>query len=379
MAATGAQTINYLYDEDNDPLSAFDWWILKTCGDTSLVPDEIKDVFNTLSQVVDGISFKTPKNLKKGSGKKGDNGNPPTKDRNPPPKQPPKTGPPPKAQRQRKCVIKPAKETVRLGAALNTLRVQSCSADKTVASDLVITELPYVAAPTPLPVTKTCSRQYAQACMHYSSAIDVNPEWETLTCPHASHKWRKDGAATNVWQAQHTGAAWLDPPNRLEPACDRDEYPPAYLQGDNSPSLIHSGKNTKGQLVRYLPRKQNQAAGKEWKSMCFRPALEQMSNADFTKNFKRSVGPPTFDQQQVRDVTSYDGSAEGTHRAELSWVWEHDRNPGGDHGLSINPCWPRNLAALDPGFTLLTFDPYYQGAAPPYDYKRAHVQGANGS
>ena len=72
MAATGAQTINYLYDKDNDPLSAFDWWILKTCGDTSLVPDELKEVFDVLVQVVDGISYKEPKKLKKGSGKKGD-------------------------------------------------------------------------------------------------------------------------------------------------------------------------------------------------------------------------------------------------------------------------------------------------------------------
>jgi hypothetical protein len=62
----------YLYPEEEDPEGAFDWW-LKPCGGTTLVPDQIKQLFDTLSTVADGVSsFKKPKNLKKGSGKKGD-------------------------------------------------------------------------------------------------------------------------------------------------------------------------------------------------------------------------------------------------------------------------------------------------------------------
>lgn len=76
MATTAAQMAAYLYPEEEDPEGAFSWW-LSPCGGTDLVSEDIKKVFGILSQVADGLSsFAAPKNLKKGSGKKGDDGNP---------------------------------------------------------------------------------------------------------------------------------------------------------------------------------------------------------------------------------------------------------------------------------------------------------------
>lgn len=76
MATTAAQMAAYLYVDDDKPTDAFNWW-LSPCGGTELVPKEIKKAFDILSTVADGVSsFKKPKNLKKGSGKKGDDGNP---------------------------------------------------------------------------------------------------------------------------------------------------------------------------------------------------------------------------------------------------------------------------------------------------------------
>ena len=73
MAATAAQTVSWIYDKENDPSGAFERW-LSPCGDLGLVPVQIRQLFDALNQVTSGISFKVPKKLKKGSGKKGDGG-----------------------------------------------------------------------------------------------------------------------------------------------------------------------------------------------------------------------------------------------------------------------------------------------------------------
>jgi hypothetical protein len=168
-----------------------------------LVPDELKKVFDTLNQVISGISYKQPKNLKKGSGKKGHDGNPASKDRKPPPKagvQKPK---------RKKCNVKKSQSTTRLGKAKNTLRIQSCSGDVTRATDTIVVEATWGAGvvPTAVPITRICDHNLApQACYHYSSAIDVNPQWKTLACPHTTTRYRLDGSRTKTWQAQHTAA-----------------------------------------------------------------------------------------------------------------------------------------------------------------------------
>ncbi|KAH7117542.1 glycoside hydrolase superfamily [Dendryphion nanum] len=76
MATTAAQMAAYLYPNEEISEGAFSWW-LSPCGGTNLVPDDIKKAFGILSQVANGeSSFKPPKKLKKGSGKKGDDANP---------------------------------------------------------------------------------------------------------------------------------------------------------------------------------------------------------------------------------------------------------------------------------------------------------------
>jgi hypothetical protein len=76
MLATAAEMASYIYPANEDPAGAFSWW-LSPCGGTDLVPDEIKKVFDILNSLPDGVSsFRVPKNIPKGSGRKGDSGNP---------------------------------------------------------------------------------------------------------------------------------------------------------------------------------------------------------------------------------------------------------------------------------------------------------------
>ena len=77
MLLTAAELINYVYPEGEDPAEAFEWW-LSPCGGSDIVPDELKQVFDILSLIPTGRSiYRTPKNIKKGSGKKGATGTQP--------------------------------------------------------------------------------------------------------------------------------------------------------------------------------------------------------------------------------------------------------------------------------------------------------------
>jgi len=76
MLATAAQIALYIYPDSEDPVGAFSWWLLP-CGGTDLVLDEVKEVFETFNSIADGISsFKPPRNIPRGLGQKGDDGNP---------------------------------------------------------------------------------------------------------------------------------------------------------------------------------------------------------------------------------------------------------------------------------------------------------------
>ncbi|KAL7936765.1 hypothetical protein V8C35DRAFT_296407 [Trichoderma chlorosporum] len=377
MAITATETVNYIYPQGEDPEGAFDWW-LSPCGGSGLVPDDIKQVFDTLSQVTDGISsFKKPKNIPKGSGKKGDDGNPTDRAR---PR--PNTGGSGKAPpAQKKCKIPASKETQRIGSAKNTLRIQSCVKDKTTTTEYIITSLSYAANAKPTQVAKHCDAAWAQACYHYSSAAQVNRQWETLTCPQeaASTSHRQTASATLIWSAQHSGAGWKDAnaPGRTWGKCDRDEYPPAYFLSDTDPAFLNAGRNSKGQLVRYLPDQQNQRAGQMWKGACFGTAVRAMSDRDVMDSVAKAPASKKSyvkngDLEQTMAAVAVDVRPEFTISS-----WGQPASP--DAGLSANPCWPKGIAAADPGFALLTFDPYYGGRPPPYDYQLPYAKGSNGS
>lgn len=194
MLLTAAELINYVYPEGEDPAGAFEWW-LSPCGGSDLVPDEFKQVFDILSVVPTGrSSYRTPKNIKKGSGKKGDDGNPtdrsaprPIGGQKPPGGGRPKPTPTPNPKPA--CSVPQALQTHRTGTSHNTLRLVACDKnDNTVTTDMVITTLTYAANAKTTDITGTCRDEHTQACYHYSSANSNNPHWSTLLCPQHAAK-----------------------------------------------------------------------------------------------------------------------------------------------------------------------------------------------
>jgi hypothetical protein len=329
-----------------------------------------------LSSIPDGISsFKKPKDGKgKGSGKKGDEANP--TDRSKPKagtgRGPNGTG---GSSTKKKCNIRPGQDLMRMGEAHNTLRSQKCVADKTVKEDMVATSLRYKANPTLHPVIKHCDANHRQACYHYSSVIRNNRVWETLTCPPeaAATAWEMPRRAPQSWSNQHNGANWLNEQYRQEEFCDRDEYPPLYLLGPNSPAYVNSGQNTQGQMIRFVPWDENQGAGKKWRSICFATPLEnaQMSDVEFLRRFNAA---PNKVARNKRGVTQTMALLQVEHQPEFSFgSWGHTGQPDRDDSLWDNPCWPNMLAPNDPGYALFTYDQWYGGNAPPYNYKQAAV------
>lgn len=381
MALTAAETANYIYNKAEDPSGSFSFWF-SPCGGSDLVPDDIKRVFNILSGAPSGVSsFKTPKKLKKGSGKKGDDGNPRGVVKRPTTGG--ANGKVPSRSGNGKCRVPPSKQTQRMGVAKNTMRVMSCDRNaKTKTTEVIITSVNYAAGAKPTQVVKECSKAWSQACFHYSSAIRYNSQWSTLACPPeaATTAHRLDGHATDVWTAQHTGTGWTDPNNRAMKKCDRDEYPPAYLLGNNDPAYLLSGVSARGQSVRFLPATENRKAGQMWKGVCFANPVKGLSDSVFMSKVSRA--PSSKKKKTVMNG----GQLEQTFvevdieiRPQFSIKWGHSASPPKSDGLYDNSCWPKGLAAADPGFTLLTYDPFYSGKAPPYDYKKPYVKGSNGS
>ncbi|OAA42196.1 glycoside hydrolase family 18 protein [Metarhizium rileyi] len=373
MAATAAQMAAYIYPEGEDPAGAFNWW-LSPCGRLSnLVPDDIKRAFEILSAVTDGVSgFKPPRNFKKGSGKKGDAGNPINQQR-------PRTlnngGNNSKSQKN--------------GLYKNTVQFQSCVQDKTKTENLVIASAHYHTNAKPSKVVKVCPKEFTQACYHYSSAIRVSPQWATITCPPEAGKanWRFDGKATSTWAAQHGGTGWQDKAHRKEPRCDRDEYPPAYFLNEQDDAWKWGGKpQGNGQLIRFVPEKQNRKAGKLWQGVCFRGPVEAISDTELV-NLVRNA--PAKQQKVIKDghVTATLAEVTVTQRPQWQMAFEHTASPLPNDGLNDNPCWPSKIAPQDPGFALLTFDPYYTSmygkdqtkTKHPYTYDRPYNPPTNGA
>lgn len=368
MMATGAQVISHFYEEGEDPVGAFQWW-LWPCGGEDLVPDDLKRVFDILNMVTDGISFKTPRG-RRGSGKKGDDGNPPA-DRRPPRNTNNNPNAPPKSPNR--CNI-PAKQQKYLVSG-NTLREQKCQGQMTMRTQYVISTLTYAPNAQPTQVRATCSKQHSQACFHYSSVIRNNPSWSTLTCPPeaATTAYRLDAVATDRWSQQRRGRHWLDPgfqewyqmnPDKHE--CQRDEFPPAYLLNRQSVAWINSGRDAPGgQLVRFLPNTHNSGGGEMWKGACFSSQLKKMSVAEFERLYKRDQS--SFQSSRLRrDLLqiTYQGSATVNERPEFVIVeWGHAANPPREAGLRENPCWPDH-AGNHPGFVLLDWDPYNKAFQP---------------
>ncbi|KAM0329996.1 hypothetical protein ACHAQA_004165 [Verticillium albo-atrum] len=376
-----AQMINHFYEEGEDPVGAFEWW-LWPCGSTSLVPDDIKEVFDILTAVTEGISYKEPK-LKKGTGKKGDKTNPRPIDRKPP-KSGGGSGNGVKKP-LRKCRIPKGQSTYIVGQSKNTLRMQSCVGQTTMRAESVITSLTYAPNAQPTMIHGTCSRKYAQACYHYSSVIRNNPSWATIQCPQEAAKpqYRFNAFATSKWDTQRAGGGWLDPNHQpwwlkdpKKHSCQRDEFPPAYLLNEKSVAYINSGKDAVGgQLMRFLPHLHNIGGGKMWKGACFSSLTRKMTVAGFKQSFD-IAGKSTFSNGQVKAGLNLrqDGSGGDVSvwpRFTIS-SWEHSANPAPFDGLYENECWPKGIVPKHAGFVLLDYDPWNKNneLGHGYDYKK---------
>jgi len=129
--------------------------------------------------------------------------------------------------------------------------------------------------------------------------------------------------------------------------CQADEYPPAaFNQGDLAPK----------QYIRFNPGSQNGGAGSSIFGLSFCRFNDRGKLPEGTINphyvsdrvvdgLKRSVYHYTAETTRSKVIIEFDGD-----------VVDSD----GVAGLHDNPCWPENLVE-DPGFALLTDDPYYLG------------------
>ncbi|KAI0007293.1 hypothetical protein F4779DRAFT_619740 [Xylariaceae sp. FL0662B] len=282
---------------------------------------------------------------------------------------------------------------------VGTNGVQSieCNNGATTTHKYIITSLSYAANAQATQVQATCSKRWSQACYHYSSAIREHQAWSTLTCPQeAATKTRSriNAGATGVWNIQHSGDGWKDENYRAHQACQVDEYPPVYLLRNTDTAFTRAGVDTTGQSVRWLPGSQNGGAASMWTQICFKTPIKALDdnglwNAAHNQNFgltravKAPKSPGLDHNANVSPLlaasTEYTVGITVAHKPEFTIAhWEHDQTAK-DDGLWDNPCWPKKIAPKDPGFTLLTFDTFYKGQKPPYDYTAKYVQGTNGA
>lgn len=269
---------SYIYPEEEKPEEAFAWWI-SPCGGSDLVPEKIKQVFDILNMAVDGVSsWKKPINIAKGSGKKGDGGNPNDQST-------PRASSNGGGIKKKNCHIK-GTQTTRY-RYYHMLTKQSCVNDQTHKNVWQATSIDYSNNALALTIGKECSQRWSQACYHYSSVISLNPAWATPTCPPQAAITRRDASRGNViatWSSQHKGSGWKDTKyNRHSGECQRDEYPPAYLLGPSDLAWVNSGIDSNGQLVRYLPHRANGGAAHMWKGVCFSVPLAELSDAEFQR------------------------------------------------------------------------------------------------
>ena len=394
MTLTAAQMIAYAYDKSEDPAGAFEWW-LSPCGDPSLVSNDLRKAFDIMNTVVDGVSsFKKPKNIKKGSGKKGDNGNPKPADRGKPRAVPPNN----RSQKNsnKKCNIK-AVDAVdrRLGEYSNSIQRKICKGGVTHIIQQVITRGIYDKNAVALPVKAECPKEASFACYHYHSAIQVSKQWETLTCPPeaAAGAYPAKRKAPDAWNRQHGGIGWKKQNPHLEAfskidknGCQLDEYPPAYFLNKQHTAFQNGGVDNAvgGQLIRLLPGQHNGRGGGLWKGKCFEPILKGWGDAEFRRRLAMDKNPhivvTSTKGRNGQMTTATKTQAEVPFDQRVEWSFTKWPAIPVDDGLGDNQCWDSTRAAKDPGFALLTGDPYYtaMGRSPQWKYREPYVKGSNG-
>ncbi|KAI0537757.1 hypothetical protein GGR58DRAFT_501952 [Xylaria digitata] len=190
---------------------------------------------------------------------------------------------------------------------------------------------------------------------NYNSVTQRIPAYKTLKCPLAS-KARPARPWRDRWYKDHNADWYNGFMKENDVRCEADEYPPAaFWQGALSPK----------QYIRFSPGRQNGGAGSLF-GLGFCEYDDQGHPPVETAN-KRYVGDLVVGGLKRR-VTQY--MARTTRRAvRIDFIKIVD--PDGVAGLSVNPCWPEILLE-DPGFALLTDDPYYAAHRDVQRYAKAN-------
>ncbi|KAI4693518.1 uncharacterized protein J4E88_001891 [Alternaria novae-zelandiae] len=179
-----------------------------------------------------------------------------------------------------------------------------------------------------------------QACLHYSSVISRRPALRRLTCD------GKDGInireVKDSYYTQHK-TEWIKGHMQGDPnlSCQRDEFPPAVIWQARDRNV----------WIRLIPSGQNGDAGHLFSRIC--------DDKVATKTVKSLVEKVKCDNGKV--VEKWDH----TEYAQLQiFSLEFSNMPRDivDQGITANPCWPKDLVD-DPGFALMTNDPWYDRAA----------------
>ncbi|KAK4119786.1 glycoside hydrolase family 18 protein [Parathielavia appendiculata] len=149
--------------------------------------------------------------------------------------------------------------------------------------------------------------------------------------------------------------------------CDVDEYPPRYFLRDTDPEMQDAGKEG-GQLMRYVPWRENQATGRHWLGVCFRPHIAGWTIAEFERRFA-PVPAHLRDVREEKTHTSKITIQQAKVPVDVKPYWtfsrfEHDTNPPVDAGMWENGCWPKKIAPDEPGFTIWGWDKWYDDKTP---------------
>jgi hypothetical protein len=271
------------------------------------------------------------------------------------------------------------------------MRLINCNKkEETETVEYIVKTMVYDAQAKGLLLRRECKADYPQACHHYSAAIRENPSWETLTCPPAAAtaaRPRKIGRknspqATKAWYDEHKGAEWKDKSglkyqNWKGDSCQADEFPPFYLIDNTHPSWIYAdkapaaGQPYLGQLIRYMtPQNNGGAAQNLWRGLCFTPALKELSDTEFIDKVKAA---PNKRIKKSNLAVTTQASITVPYRPEFTIdTWSH--TPLKDDGLWENDCWPESKTPQDPGFALLSYDPWYtkNNRKPLWDYTKKY-------
>ncbi|KAH8650613.1 hypothetical protein BGZ60DRAFT_421433 [Tricladium varicosporioides] len=193
-----------------------------------------------------------------------------------------------------------------------------------------------------------------------------NPDMVRFTCGATSSS--APGKATKVWSTtvsrnnivttpkgnQHHWQ-WIEGwVSAGKDVCQRDEWPPRSFWPTKK-------RNQLGQLVRFLPGPENGGAGSMFNSFCERNGERA---ADGKKNAKLHTTVSSLERVAVTSgVTTTITSVQVQVPQPVFEITDWDglpRDAGDPDGLKKNPCWPSMIVPDDPGFALLTDDPYYQ-------------------